>query len=341
MYLLVRDPKYLYNIEQFSTKTIIGMASEFCTWWDSKSNEMSSQLGMYYNNIADYDESLGASEEEIAYRKWCLQHTFFINPLNELGEFELAGHDVCFLPAMIANKGDGPYLQALYQQMIHEYASSRFLFYQALKNLNNDHFSMSDIVNIETFDNPQHGYWLDMTKVSFKTIYGLFDKIGTFIKEYYCIECRTVNFRTVWYKKQKIEKGLLDIFRTSENYVLRGLFWLSKDLMINLEKANSPQYYLEPTAKKIALLRNRMEHGYVRIVGEKSHAATLNSDFAMTITLDEFINKTYYLFSLIREALMYLSFAVNIEETTKQNPLRGQILNLQLPIVKKCSKDKG
>jgi tetratricopeptide (TPR) repeat protein len=333
MYLLADNHKYLYNIEQFSAKTIIGMASEFCAWWGSKRNEMSVQLGMYHDNIADYDESLGDSAEEILYRKWCLQHTFFINPLNELGQFSLAGHDVCFIPSMTLNKGDGPYLQALYQQMIHEYASSRFVFYQAVQCININHFCMSGVVSIDTFDNPQNGYWLDMIKTSFKMIYGIFDKIGTFIKEYYRIECKISNFRTIWYKDQKIKKGLLDTFGVSKNYALRGLFWLSKDLMIDLEKVDSPQYYLEPMAKEIALLRNRMEHGYVRVVREKNNVSMLNSDFAMIITLEELKNKTHYLFGLVREALMYLSFAVNIEEMSKQDLLKDQVLELKLPIV--------
>lgn len=55
------------------------------------------------------------------------------------------------------------------------------------------------------------------------------------------------------------------------------------------------------------------------------------------LNLQEFIDilpcSGLYLFGLVREALMYLSFAVNIEEMSKRDFPKNQILELKLPIV--------
>nr|WP_282958842.1 LA2681 family HEPN domain-containing protein [Desulfolutivibrio sulfodismutans] len=235
---------------------------------------------------------------------------------------------------MTLKVGEGPFLQALYQQMVHEYGSSRYLFYQALQNKRDSHFCMSDIFYVDTSDSPQHGYWIDMIKASFKIIYGIFDKIGTFISKYYTVESKAVYFKTIWYKKQKKENGLLDIFTAAENHVFRGLYWLSKDLMGDLDETNGSEFCVEPAARKIALLRNRMEHGYVRVIDENNHPSSLDSDFAMVITLDELVNKTYDLFSLVREALMCLAMAVNGEEINKTNSTDGHVFSIGLPISK-------
>ena len=46
--------------------------------------------------------SLGRSKAERAYRSWCLENRFFLNPLNDLGVFSIAAHDVLHLPSLVS-----------------------------------------------------------------------------------------------------------------------------------------------------------------------------------------------------------------------------------------------
>ena len=43
---------------------------------------------------------LGDSEDEIRYRQWCLRNRLFLNPLNDLGPYSIAAHDVLTTPSM-------------------------------------------------------------------------------------------------------------------------------------------------------------------------------------------------------------------------------------------------
>jgi hypothetical protein len=49
--------------------------------------------------------SMGASKEEIAYRRWCLEKRLFLNPLNDLGTYAIAGRDVLMLPSFVTPIG--------------------------------------------------------------------------------------------------------------------------------------------------------------------------------------------------------------------------------------------
>ncbi len=66
---------------------------------------------------------------------------------------------------------------------------------------------------------------------------------------------------------------------------------------------------------QMAILRNNIEHKYFKI-----HSHMLDKkdifydDFAYSITESDFMSKICYIMKCAREALIYLSLAVNIEE---------------------------
>jgi tetratricopeptide (TPR) repeat protein len=47
------------------------------------------------------DFSMGDSNEEISYRRWCLEERLFLNPLNDLGPHAIAAHDALLLPPVV------------------------------------------------------------------------------------------------------------------------------------------------------------------------------------------------------------------------------------------------
>jgi tetratricopeptide (TPR) repeat protein len=52
--------------------------------------------------------SLGEQEAEVRYRRWCLEHGLFLNPLNDLGPHPIASHDVLTTPSIVVGLDEGP-----------------------------------------------------------------------------------------------------------------------------------------------------------------------------------------------------------------------------------------
>lgn len=74
--------------------------------------------------------SLGHSNAEKAYRKWCLQNHLFLNPLNDIFTENIAAHDCLLLPNMILELNKPPIYQTIFNQIKQEFVSARYLLYE-------------------------------------------------------------------------------------------------------------------------------------------------------------------------------------------------------------------
>ena len=210
-----------------------------------------------------------------------------------------------------------PVFQGFFNQIKQEYLTARYLFYNYKFELSEEdlHFSDKGRHLINTFDYPQHGFRYEQLKNSFKMLYSLFDKIGYFLNEYFKLgkDQNKVYFKNIWFKNKNINTNIEKL----KNNPLRGLYFLSKDLFSN---DGSDKEYLEaadPEANKIYDLRNNLEHKYCKIhwLRPDEPKEELRDDtLAYTITEDEFSEKTYKLLHFVREAVIYLSLAVHVEE---------------------------
>lgn len=121
----------------------------------------------------------------------------------------------------------------------------------------------------------------------------------------------------LWYKKGDKNKGIHPQIELSENWALRGLYWLSKDFS-DYDFGDS----IEPESKDIALIRNFIEHKSFKIV------ETFNPNWTeqtKTYEIDRslFYDKTFKIIKICRSAIMYLSFCLNIEEDKKNVSLKS------------------
>ena len=147
--------------------------------------------------------------------------------------------------------------------------------------------------------------------------YSLFDKIAFFINDYFKVGLheRDVSFRSVWYQRKPNRKSLSTIFRDRQNWPLRGLYWLSKDIFEAAFREVS-----EPDAEGLSDLRNHLEHKYCQVhedLGiEYSHFAISRngSDLGFHIGRDMLEMKSLQVLKLARSALIYLSLAIHCEE---------------------------
>lgn len=287
-----------------------------------------------------YNHSLGEHEAERQYRKWCLSNRLFLNPLNDLGSYPIAARDTLTIPPLstLAGKTVHGYV-GCFNQMKQEFASARFILYKSL-NMSGIHFSDKDVRLYNTWDYPAYGLAVELTKAAFRISYSLFDKVAYFLNKYLDlgIKDHMVQFRTLWYNNQNHDRGLLDRFVDSRNRSLQALFWLSKDLF---EQRKGFDIALDPEARQLFQIRNRLEHRYLKVCSEggfdldegESVASVLApsrgavgvepdqfaDDLALQIGRGDLERKTLRLIRLAREALTYLSLAVNIEERARRS----------------------
>lgn len=265
--------------------------------------------------------SLGDSEEEVAYRKWCLEHRLFLNPLNDLGPHEIAARDVFSKPAIVTGLNEGPYFLGLFNQMKQEFVSARYLYYEGI-HTQGPHFSDREVLLYNTLDYPTYSLTAEKVKFAFRAAYSLLDKMAFFLNRYLglSISARRITFKTFWYDRQSKERGLRSELREMQSWPLRGLFWLGKDLY---EDEPGFREAMEPDAQQLADIRNHLEHKYLKLHedlwrGPPSELDTMTGamtdKLAFSVYRYDFETKTLRLLKMVRAALIYLSLAVHQEE---------------------------
>lgn len=283
--------------------------------------------------------SLGRSKKEQGYRAWVLENFLFLNPLNDVGAHSIASTDVLHLPSIVTEQSKMPHHYGFFNQLKQEFASSRYLLWQAIDEcyLYKQHFSDKDVYLVDTLDFSKYGLAIEQLKLVFRSSYSLLDKIGYFINDYWDLglEKRDVYFSKVWYKNGKRRDGLHTKLENLENNSLRGLYWLSKDF---IDEGNGDKPILgqvtEPDAARLAELRNHLEHRYVKVHDEffftrvSSDKHLFDDELAFHISTEELIAKSIKLMKLIRASLVYLSLAVHREELSKE----AKNSNFKIPI---------
>lgn len=267
------------------------------------------------------DWSIGKEPAEQGYRRWCLAKTLFLNPLNDVDAAPIAARDVLCLPNFVLPAGDPPIVMGMFNELKQLFASARWMLWEGLQE-EKDHFSDRDVVLFNTLDYPSYGLSVEKVKAAFRLGYSIFDKIAYFLNHYLVLgvtEYR-ISFRAIW--REKGAGSLRDPIAMSENWPLRGLYWLSKDLF-----EEGVRDSMEPQARALAELRNHLEHKYVK-VHEFSVPAPGNGDpfrdtLAYGLTRSDLEQKTLRLLQLARSALVYLSLAMHQEERRRAKGRSG------------------
>ena len=256
--------------------------------------------------------SLGSSEDERSYRHWCLTERLFLNPLNDAYTDSVAATDVLHLPSHTYRITEVPRFPAYYNLLKQEYVSARYQLYRAIHEGDPD-FLMRDVLMLDTGENQVLGHYTESLRSAFRSSYAIFDKIGLFLNDYFQIALRAkdVTFRRVWTERPKgASVEIRPVFTNRQNWPLRGLYFLSKDLFDQPFRDVS-----EPDAKDLATLRNQLEHRFLSFQRVTTEA---NTDVHRFIPIADFENKVLRLLKMAREALIYLSLAMHREERLRR-----------------------
>lgn len=272
--------------------------------------------------------SLGKSASENRYRMWCLQNRLVINPLNDLGVFSIAARDVLSLPS-ITESSPSPHPPAVFgffNQMKQEFVSARHFYYEGM-HAKGVHFSDRDVLLFNTLDYPAYSLATEKVRTAFRLAYSLFDKVAFFVNVYFAVghNPKQVSFRSVWYEaKGSPPRPLVKQFAACENWPLRGLFWLSKDLF-----DEDFQDCTEPDAAALNEVRNHLEHKYLQLhldLGASMLASRAPDALGYRLSTEDFAAKALRLLKLTRAALIYLSLAVHREERLREKAKPGGIV---------------
>lgn len=265
--------------------------------------------------------SLGRTKAEQEYRRTCLQRRLFLNPLNDLGLHSIGARDILTTPSMTTGINEGPRFQGFFNQLKQEYVSARYLFVEGVREPRRAHYSDRDVVLFDTLDYPVYGLAAEQLKLAFRTSYSILDKVAFFLNEYLGLGVpeAKVKFRTIWFKGQDGRQGILrPELKNRRNLPLRGLYWLSLDLA---NPAEDLREALEPEARDLAVIRNHLEHKYLKLHSEGFHGENhkqapgfMADTLSFSINRLDFERKCLKMLKLARAAVMYLSFAIHAEE---------------------------
>ncbi|NRB38354.1 MAG: hypothetical protein HRU20_07775 [Pseudomonadales bacterium] len=315
------DQGHAYVINGFAKSSLHNAVAKGSLWDSGPYPEAEAQFKQYISLIDDYydggadsnkaeqdrfDDEL--SEEELIYRRWCLDKKLYLSPLNDVCNFSVAGHDVIHLPSHVYKIGEDPRFPNYYNLLKQEYVTARYMLYEAVS-FNRIHLSDKDVLLLSGCSGGSFGYRNEQLKIAYRMTYSLFDKIALFLNDYLRIglDIGKVTFKSIWTKKVGKKFELRDCFIGNDNWPLRGLYFLSRDLF---DKKFSESAL--PDAKELLDIRNRLEHRFLTLqeFGQYDESGEIHAH----IELEELELKAYRIISMAREALIYLSLAMHREE---------------------------
>ncbi|MDY8045288.1 LA2681 family HEPN domain-containing protein [Paenibacillus polymyxa] len=268
-----------------------------------------------------FDEfSLGTTEQEQDYRKWCLDNNLFLNTLNDYFNVSMVACDCLHLPDIVTDINIGPKYHGLFNQLKQEYVSARFMIYEGI-NDNTPHFSDKEVFIYNTLDYPIYGIGIEKIKFGCRSLYSIFDRIAYFINDYFDIGIKEqdVSYKSIWQNKKfgrqgydfkiDLKKRITD--QDTYNFPGIGFYWLCKDIA----KKQVKHKYLDPSIEVLSGIRNALEHRYLKIHDPFIHRTDSFKDtLAQSVHLIDFKSATLELMKYSREAIILLSLLVNREE---------------------------
>ncbi|WP_057795718.1 LA2681 family HEPN domain-containing protein [Roseovarius atlanticus] len=273
---------------------------------------------------------VGQGEERI-YRERMLEMGLFLNPLVVIGPYPIAALDPLHLPSHTYGLEEPPHYLRWYNQLKQEFVAARLLFHEAVEGPpfedRGRHFADDGTHLIDTLDYPEFSIGAEKLRLSFRTAYGLLDKIAGFLNTFFKLGRRPnqVDLRGIWYKDPRRRDALAVPFHDRPNLALRGLYWLSFDI---LGSRGSHDDSIEPTAAHLSSLRNLLEHRCLVLCSEFA----LHDDSPIDREeLTVFQRHTVRMLQLAHEALILLSLAMYEEERRRDRGSDAVSVPLYLP----------
>lgn len=332
-YFRLSDKKLKNDMQYFHVyESNLNHEEKIDKWLDSKCKNCDCQTKLN-------EKPINGTNEEIIYRNWCLQNRLFLHPINDLGGYSSIAYDFISTPIITTDLNTGPKYQGFFNQIKQEFVSARYLFFEGTHE-QGVHFSDKEVILVNTLDYPVYCLSIEKIKLSFRSSYSIFDKIANFLVDYLNLK-KSKNEKTFlkfWNIKEDRNIKLDPELSFKKNLPLRGLYWLSKDLYDDKEGFKNT---IEPEAKELCEIRNHLEHKYLKIHEYEINNNASNGmkdELAYSISISSFKSKTLKLLKLVRSAILYLSFAIYIEE--KERDKNRDKNKIDVPVIESLWNDE-
>ncbi|MFR2766204.1 MAG: LA2681 family HEPN domain-containing protein [Clostridium sp.] len=245
------------------------------------------------------------SEEEFAYRKWCLENHLFLNTLNDLSELnEAFMQDALYIMSITTaiEQENPPFVFEMFNQVKEEYIYARYLLFEVINPKAKVHFAdkethLEDILNYSSYS-----IRLEKLKTAYRTLYSILDRIAFLLNSYLELGISEweVNFDSIWKRLEEKE---------NKNIALSALHWINRDFKEKFGNADIPY------TKKLKKLRNALEHKFVSIhMFPVERNVEIGKDYIYRVSEENLVEYSLDLLKLIREAVIELMIAIRIEE---------------------------
>ncbi len=252
------------------------------------------------------------SEFEEYLIKFCLENKLYLNICNFCQKCDACIGDTIRIMQMRipitelqddSQKDPFMRLSSYLNQIKQDYVTARFLLVLSRSEKLNLNFIDKRVKIVNTLDYNMYNVYIQLLKFAFKNFYDVLDKIAYFMNDYLKLGLREkqIDFRKVWYVKGNVKKGIIhENIKNSHNLSLNALFKLHQDL----EKSHS----------KLKDIRNAITHRFIEIKMFDSFCESEDNEF---MTEEKLVDHTLELAKMVRNAIIYLIYFVNLEEHKK------------------------
>ncbi len=265
--------------------------------------------------------------EETLYRKWCLEKHLFLIPLNDVIECETAfTHDPLTITRYTENlkiddlssdrSTNPPRWFAMLNQLKEEYTYARFLCYDGSEKIKELHYADKGVkLSLSDYNYVNYSIRLEQLKSAFRLLFSVFDKVAFFVNDFW----------NMGYAERKADayRVFLSDNLPKTNVALNALYWSYSEFIKDFWPNE------EASEKNLSTLRNALEHKFVKI-HEYSHnyKYEIADDNFYHISEQTMIKQCVRLLELARECIMYLVYAIDIEESKKEKSEKAVSMNI-------------
>lgn len=275
-------------------------------------------------------------KSEQQYRTWCLENVLFLNHMNDLVLSYFDAKDTITFPNYAAKFSEGckfmkPHFAIAFANIKREFCFARYLAYEGISK-KYPKFEEKNLKLASDHYNSDYSGKTERLKTSFRLAFGVLDKLINLLISFLKLDKekikKTKNCRTIEFKPNFFEIHLHDFLKS--NKYIKALYYISCDLDNGYKSTEVQTEKLIAESKYLKQLRNDLEHNWVHVLEfilEDSKCC--DQDYANYIESEKLESDTVKVLKLVRSCIIYLVFAVQLEE--EKNKSDGMTLRLEIP----------
>ncbi|MBX9597595.1 MAG: hypothetical protein K2X04_03350 [Burkholderiales bacterium] len=279
-------------------------------------------------------DSFRKSEQQ--YRTWCLENILFLNHMNDLAFSYFDAKDTITFPDYQINLASDcsskPHFAIAFANIKREFCFARYLAYEGISK-KYPKFEGKSLYLASDYYNSDYSGKTERLKTSFRLALGVLDKLINLLISYLKLDKEKIkknrSCSKIEIKPEFFETYLTNYLHT--NKYIKALYYVSCDLNNGYNAPEAQTEKLIAESKHLKKLRNDLEHNWVHVLEFiLDDSKCCDQDYANYIETEQLESDTIKVLKLVRSCIIYLVFAVQLEENNRQSD--GKSISLEIPI---------